>query len=212
LAERLSTVVDAVTLRSVLWELAQARAQAETLQELQRRVDELGKAVRQRTQQASVDVNECESALVDSLGEALFYSLGAAARQHLVAAEYLARVPGLPNPGLVLLEIAFAFEKQSEELVLGCQQAGGRGLGSAELTQALRDRGHWLHVRLREQGIDAGALADANEQIRKIRNSIAHGMAFGPEQVRQLKRDWLSQNPRRKGIFGAFGGWSDSAA
>ena len=75
-----------------------------------------GKAVRQRTQSAAADVDECESALVDSLGEALFYSLGAATRQHLVTAEYLARVPGLPNPGLVLLQIAFAFEKQSEEV------------------------------------------------------------------------------------------------
>ena len=53
-------------------------------------------------------------------------------------------------------------------------------------------------MRLREQGIDARALADANEQMRKVRNSIAHGTAFGPEQVRQLKRDWLGQNLRRK--------------
>jgi hypothetical protein len=209
----MSNVVDVVALRSALWELAQARAQTDTLQELQRRVDELGKAVRQRTERAAVDVDECESALVDSLGEALFYSLGAATRQHLVAAEYLARVPGLPNPGLVLLEIAFAFEKQSEELVMGCQQqVGGRGLGFAELTEALRNRSHWLHVRLREQGIDTRALADANEQMRKIRNSIAHGTAFGPEQVRQLKRDWLGQNLRRKGLFGAFGRRSDPAA
>ena len=40
--ERVSNVVDVVALRSALWELAQARAQTDTLQELQRRVDELG--------------------------------------------------------------------------------------------------------------------------------------------------------------------------
>ena len=203
--ERLSNVVDIITLRSALWELAQARSQTETIQEVLKHVHELGRVFRQQIQQPTIHEDECELALVHSLGEALFYSLGASARQHLVEAERLARIPNLTKPGYVLLEIAFAFENESEELVLTHQRTGNRALGFAEFTEVLRNRSHPLHVALSKQGIDTRALADANEQVRKIRNAVAHGAPFGPEQVRQLKRDWLGENPRRKALFSVFG-------